>query len=53
MGEKLERFKSWFFKVRIENAIKEEKRIGDLWKEYNDGRVLEIGGNGKDYGRIN
>lgn len=42
MGNKLERFKSWFFKGRIDNKIKEEERIIDLSKEYNKGKIVKI-----------
>lgn len=42
MGERLERFKAWFFKVRIENQIKEDKNDQDLLREYNEGKVIEI-----------
>jgi len=45
MGDRLEKFKSWFFKVRIENKLKKQKRIEDLSKEYDDGKILEYGKN--------
>ena len=42
MGERLERFKAWFFKVRIENQVKADKKDQDLLREYNDGKVIRI-----------
>ncbi len=53
MGERLKHFKAWFFKVRIENQIKRDRKNQDLLNEYNEGLVWEIGGNGKEYGRNN
>lgn len=43
MGKKLEIFKSWFFKGRIEKKLLEEKRIEDLSKEYDEGKIMKIG----------
>lgn len=43
MKSRFERFKAWFFKGRIDKKIKEEGRIEELSKEYNDGKILEYG----------
>ena len=42
MVERLERFKAWFFKVRIENQIKSDKKNKDLLDEYNEGKVIKL-----------
>ncbi len=42
MGEKLTRFKNWFFKGRIEKAIVKRERIEILSKEYNEGKTLKV-----------
>jgi hypothetical protein len=37
------KFKEWFFKGRIEKNKANEERIEDLSKEYNEGKILQIG----------
>lgn len=38
----MKKFKDWFFKGRIEKKILEEKRIEELSREYNEGKILKI-----------
>lgn len=42
MGERLTRFKNWFFKGRIEKARIREERIEILSAEYDAGKILKI-----------
>lgn len=42
MGEKLTRFKNWFFKGRIEKKDIKEERIRVLSEEYDAGNILKI-----------
>lgn len=39
MGNK---FTKWFFKGRIEKKLLKEKRIDELSREYNEGKILKI-----------
>lgn len=40
--KKLARFKTWFFKGRIEKAARRQDRIDILSREYDEGKVLEV-----------
>ncbi len=38
------KFKNWFFKGRIDKTIVRDERIEKLSKEYDEGKVLRVGG---------